>query len=257
MRDLDRIREVSEYRVTGPQLASLFGLVMLLVTAAFLAGYQTGLWRSPLDSELLLPTAEEDTRQAGEALADLLARREAPTVDSMASPDARPVPVEPTEAEMTLVSTAYAGGTQEVGEPAGDEAPALVVLDDTKPEAVEATPEPTPETTPDLTPEPTPEATPAPVVASTDDVLGAFSAPAGRGYTVQVAAYEDPAEALALIRELRDQGIQAFHQSAEVPGRGTWHRVRVGVHPTKAAAEAGAKRLAGKVPFSPYVTSQP
>ena len=87
MRDLDRIREVREYRVTGPQLVSLLGLVALLASAAFLAGYQPGIWRGPLDSELLLPNAEEDTRKAGEALSDLLARRDAPTVESMATPD--------------------------------------------------------------------------------------------------------------------------------------------------------------------------
>jgi cell division septation protein DedD len=94
------------------------------------------------------------------------------------------------------------------------------------------------------------------VSASAQDALAALAPPPGRGYTVQVAAYANPSEALALIRNLRGKGIDAFHQSADVQGK-TWHRVRVGMHGSKSAAEDSAKALQSRVPFPPYVTSQP
>jgi cell division septation protein DedD len=259
MRDLDRIREVSEYRVTGPQLASLLGLTALLAGAAFLAGYQTGLWRGPLDTELLLPTAEEDTRQAGEALAGLLARRDAPTMASMAAPVLTTVHAdEPVadEPEVSLVSTAFAA----TPEPEEQLAP-LVASDDTKPDSPPETSaevdqiEPDPIEVGPIAVESTP-AEPEPPSTSIEDSLAATGAPAGRGWTVQVASYEEASEALALIRMLRGSGLEAFHQSAEVKGT-VWHRVRVGLHSSKDAAEKSAIRLAGKVPFPPYVSPQP
>ena len=72
MRDLDRIREVREYRVTGPQLASLIGLIAVLVGAGFALGLQVGLLRQPLDERLLSPSVGGE-RDSSAVLADLLA----------------------------------------------------------------------------------------------------------------------------------------------------------------------------------------
>ena len=75
MRDLDRIQEVSEYRVTGPQLGTLVVLTALLVGGAGLAGYQAGLMHGPVDEELLSPSTGAATG-GGAVLADMLAERD-------------------------------------------------------------------------------------------------------------------------------------------------------------------------------------
>jgi len=81
--------------------------------------------------------------------------------------------------------------------------------------------------------------------------------PEGRtGFTVQLAAYETPQEAAALISSLKSKGFEAFHQRAQV-GAKTWYRVRVGLHSSREAAEQEAERLAKASPFTPYVTSHP
>jgi cell division septation protein DedD len=73
VRDLERIRELREYQVTGPQLASLLGLAVLCVMGAFLLGVQVGIWRKPVDEALLQPVATD--AEAREVLARMLAVR--------------------------------------------------------------------------------------------------------------------------------------------------------------------------------------
>ncbi len=47
-------------------------------------------------------------------------------------------------------------------------------------------------------------------------------------YQIQVASFREEADAEALVRQLRLRGHEAYRQSARVPDRGLWHRVRVG-----------------------------
>ncbi len=264
MRDLDRIREVREYRVTGPQLVSLLGLIVVLVGASFALGLQFGIWRSPVDEQLLVPMAEGQ-REASAVLADLLAERDRSSRESD--------------------TAARSGGADEAGTPEGlsaeqvrtlldeeDRTPQLVALDDTRPGRADEeglptpapTPAPTPEPTPVPPPEPTPAPTPRPEVAKVEVVRpdpadGATlpSAPKGaRGWTVQLAAYPTKDEAAKLIRSLRSRGFEAFHQEADVSGT-AWHRVRVGVFETRAEAEARGRTLASASPYDPYVTQHP
>jgi DedD protein len=55
-------------------------------------------------------------------------------------------------------------------------------------------------------------------------------APAGSdgGFQLQVASFKDQNEADKLVDDLRRRGHRAFRQAAYVPGRGLWHRVRIG-----------------------------
>ncbi len=53
------------------------------------------------------------------------------------------------------------------------------------------------------------------------------TAPAGR-YAVQVAASQDLAESRRLVEKLEAAGYDAWLAKAEIPGRGTWYRVRIG-----------------------------
>ena len=276
MRDLDRIREVREYRVTGPQLASLLGLIAVLVGAGFVLGLQVGLLRQPVDEQLLSPSSSNGERDSSAVLADLLAEH-----DRSSSARGGGDPASPDPSPTGGLSAA------QVRDLLDDEerTPELVALDDTRaadptpdptpaptPEPTpdptpEPTPDPTPEPTPDSTPEPTPEPTPTPTPAPTPLAEverarpeGAGDAlpgpPSGAGWTVQLAAYPSEAEAAELIRDLRGRGFAAFHQRADVNGQ-TWHRVRVDLHADKASAEAAARTLASASPYDPFVTRHP
>jgi cell division septation protein DedD len=55
-------------------------------------------------------------------------------------------------------------------------------------------------------------------------------------YQIQVASFRDLPEADAYVQELRLRGHGAYRESARVPGRGLWHRVRIG--PFKGKQEA-------------------
>lgn len=48
------------------------------------------------------------------------------------------------------------------------------------------------------------------------------------GFLIQVASFKEEADAEALVAELKTRGHRAFRQTANVPGRGIWHRVRIG-----------------------------
>lgn len=57
------------------------------------------------------------------------------------------------------------------------------------------------------------------------------------GFQVQVASFKDQDDADSFVKELRKRGHSAFRQAANVPGRGIWHRVRIGPFKTKYQAE--------------------
>jgi DedD protein len=54
---------------------------------------------------------------------------------------------------------------------------------------------------------------------------------------VQVASFKEQDDADSFVKELRKRGHSAFRQAANVPGRGIWHRVRIGSFKTKYQAE--------------------
>ncbi len=57
------------------------------------------------------------------------------------------------------------------------------------------------------------------------------------GFLVQVASFKDQEDAEAFVQELRSRGHKAFRQAANVPGRGIWHRVRIGSFKSKYQAK--------------------
>jgi cell division septation protein DedD len=65
----------------------------------------------------------------------------------------------------------------------------------------------------------------------------------GGGYEIQVASFQDPADADAFVEELRRRGHSAFRQAAYVPERGLWHRVRIGPFKYKYKAQAYKDKL--------------
>ncbi len=63
------------------------------------------------------------------------------------------------------------------------------------------------------------------------------------GYEIQVASFQDPADADAFVEELRRRGHSAYRQAAYVPERGLWHRVRIGPFKYKYKAKAYKEKL--------------
>ena len=69
------------------------------------------------------------------------------------------------------------------------------------------------------------------------------AAPDG-AYAVQVASLKDAAAAGEMVKKLNSRGFRAFNVSAEVPGKGTRYRVRVGGFSSSAEAEKARGDLA-------------
>lgn len=67
-------------------------------------------------------------------------------------------------------------------------------------------------------------------------------------YTLQVVAYNDPAQAQKAVAGLKAKGFDAYTIEAQVPGKGTMHRVRVGRFVSRADAESAAGSLSGVDP---------
>jgi cell division septation protein DedD len=73
------------------------------------------------------------------------------------------------------------------------------------------------------------------------------------GYQIQVASFKDQPDADKFVDDLRKRGHRAFRQAAYVPGRGLWHRVRIGPFKTKYEADQYRQKFERTERVSPYV----
>ncbi len=73
------------------------------------------------------------------------------------------------------------------------------------------------------------------------------------GFQIQIASFKDPADADAFVLDLRKRGHKAYRQSAYVPERGLWHRVRVGPFKNAFEAEQYKKQFEKTERVAPYV----
>jgi cell division septation protein DedD len=95
-----------------------------------------------------------------------------------------------------------------------------------------------------VTLEPKDELTQMAAQVSTLPGEGALAAPGSDGaYSIQVASFKRQEDADSFVMELRRRGHSAFRLAANVPGRGIWHRVRIGSFTTKFQAELYKKKL--------------
>jgi cell division septation protein DedD len=79
-------------------------------------------------------------------------------------------------------------------------------------------------------------------------------APAKLRYTVQVASYPERQLADDEARRMKGRGYAAFVVTSDVPGKGTWYRVRLGSFTNKASAEKLAKEIRTKAGVSSIIT---
>jgi DedD protein len=56
-------------------------------------------------------------------------------------------------------------------------------------------------------------------------------------YTVQIGAFQREEEAKKIVKSLISKGYPAFIKSVDIPGKGTWYRIRVGKFKTREEAE--------------------
>ena len=250
MRDLDRIQEVSEYRVTGPQLGSLAVLILLLVAGSGLAGYQTGILNGDVDEDLLKPA--EAAQPGGEAvLADMLADRESSDSSTTESGEGDGLEGVPPRIKPPALGSSLSDPNPDL-EDTSSPKEADAATKTTPPPATATTPPVETKTPPVVKVEAPPVKKDEPTAQKSPS-----SSPSGKGFTVQLAAYPSSKEADELVASLRAAGFgDAFHQEAKVGGR-TWFRVRVGLYQSRAEAESAAGRLTGVSPYDPYITSHP
>lgn len=81
------------------------------------------------------------------------------------------------------------------------------------------------------------------VAAAMPSEPAAPRAPVGRDgeFTLQVVSYESPGPAEEFAKTLRARGHKAFVMAADVPGRGRFHRVRIGPFKTRREAQSYQK----------------
>jgi cell division protein FtsN len=96
--------------------------------------------------------------------------------------------------------------------------------------------------------EPEPPKSAVPPVASTSEVqtaaLAASPPPPGASfYTVQVGSFRRETDAQRLQQQLAQKGYTARLLSITLPGKGLWHRVRIGTFAERAEAHEMAQRL--------------
>ncbi len=66
---------------------------------------------------------------------------------------------------------------------------------------------------------------------------------ASKDYTIQVASLKDPAMADKLVTDLKQKGYPAYRAIGKIPGKGIWHRVRVGHFNHRKQANGTLNRL--------------
>ncbi len=91
---------------------------------------------------------------------------------------------------------------------------------------------------------------------STKEINTAKQSEARGKYTVQIASYKQEEDARKLAEKLQSKGYEVYITEAQVPSKGTWHRVRIGAYASKNKAKNYGSNLAKNEPLisSMFVT---
>lgn len=229
MRDSHRLKEKYELSLDTRQIGTITVASLVVIGGVFFLGVvvgkklateANGAEAQPVDllSQLDKKTEALETVKADAALTfqdELTRRSPTPAVVEAPKPAEAPKPPEPASLA---------------------EAPKPAPLDAPKP----AEPPVVAEAKLQETPKPEPVATRTHDGGGLKEAFGkAQRAPetaADGAWTVQLSAYQDRAEADRFAAGLRDKGYAPFIVEANIPGKGTWFRVRMGRFPSKDAA---------------------
>lgn len=243
LRNLERIQETDSGR--GSRFAALLlaatGVAALTVVGITMGGRDT-----------------EPARAEGEPLAALIAEAQAEEKsqgDAQGNTKGGAPTREPTDIDESEVS--FPAVLSDVDAPTT----ALAAVKDARGRLVEQSPtSPTPPAATDrlpvvplpagtllnatpVTTDPKDDLTRMAVAASKLDEAPLAEAGMEGGYLVQVASFQKQEDADRFVEDLRRRGHQAFRQAANVPGRGLWHRVRIGSFKTKYAATLYQRKI--------------
>jgi DedD protein len=234
MRDSHRMKEKYDLSLDNRQIGSLLIASIVVLGAVFVLGVVIGKKLATSDRSQGAPDllsaldqkAEkmEQVTDASLTFQDELTKKTEPVKDdsSAKKPDAEPKKAPPPDPKKPETSDEKALA---IAEPVAPAPPEPVVAQPAKLSDADAQPTPTRIATKDAGP------------GKPDAVARAKPETSPNGpYTLQLSASQSRAEADKFAAHLRDKGYAPFIITADVPGRGTWYRVRMGSFASKDAA---------------------
>lgn len=72
-------------------------------------------------------------------------------------------------------------------------------------------------------------------------------------HTLQIGSFSSLKEAQLLQSKFKKHGYSVYINDEEIPGKGMWHRVRLGIYPSREVAEEAAKVLKKNHRISPVI----
>ncbi len=211
MRDLNRLKVKYTFQLDSQQVLMIFVGLLCLCAVVFSLGVMFGKRLGGL-TEPQAPTVAEAEELEAENGMDRLPKP--PTEDS--APAVKPATEEakPEKAEQAPVK------------------PEAVAKDEAPKE--QAKPKPKPEPKPKPKPEPTPEPRPEPA----QEQPAATNAPSTQ-YAVQISSFKEEAQAKNFVKSFQSfDNRKPYIVPSEVPGKGTWYRVKIGRFDTREQAMA-------------------
>lgn len=258
MRDTHRMREKYDLSLDSRQVVSLLIGGIVVLGAVFVLGVLVGkkLAGTPhTDRAPDLLTAldhKSDALERARAAPPLTFQEELTKPASAAPAPIRspavsaPAPPAPTSTALAAAHPAPASTTVAAASPAASASAATKPATVARAAAVPVTT--ATEAKPEKKPEPEKKADPARTastesVATRSTIAAAHAAPkvpdttsATGAFTLQLGASPNRDDAERQASRLREKGYAPYIVTAEVPGKGTWYRVRMGSFPTKDAA---------------------
>jgi len=223
MRDQEKWRDRVELSLDSRQVFGLFAAAALALTLVFVLGIVVG---KRVQGEVV-PQAQTDPL----ALLDQLSAGEQDHADALSFPEAlttggtgaarRGPPPPPAPAPQAATGPAT---PVKVAPPLPAAAPQAVAPAPTRQELA-AAPRVLP---PTVVAAPAPRRVATPPAALPSAPIAVAPATPGGDYSLQVSAFQDRLEAQQFLRQLERRGLHPQLVQAEVPGRGTWYRVRLG-----------------------------
>ncbi|HZH75902.1 MAG TPA: SPOR domain-containing protein [Archangium sp.] len=271
MRDAHRMKEKLDVSLDNRQIVSLLIAGIIVMGAVFVLGVVVGKklagnaqTASAPDLLSALDANAQALQQARETESPLtfqdeltkktVAEPSKPGTVTVAIPPPapKPKPVEPpkpAEAAPAEPEPTSAPTDEDYAPTTTAQKPAEPKVAEPKPAAPKAEPKPVETKVAESKPAPTPgKVEPAPTPTRTtqqgaglkDAIERVTQRPTeavpGGAFTLQLSAFQNRPEADRFAAKLRDRGYAPFIVSAEVPGKGTWYRVRMGSFASKEAA---------------------
>lgn len=261
MRDVHRLKEKFELSLDSRQIVSLTVVGLVIVGAVFVLGVVVGKKLAADDQVAQAPDLLTAIDQKAVAMTSLqkdasltfqeeLTRKTTPVVVEAPvvvapKPSAEPKKPEEKKPEAVAVKPAEpAPAAAPVAPPPPEPLVAEAPKPEAKPAEVAVAPAPA-----EPKPEPTPAAKPVEAIPTRTHDAGAMRDAFARAskpatpetsadgqWTLQLSAYQDRGEADRFMAGLKDKGYAPYIVEAQVPGKGTWFRVRMGRFPSKDAA---------------------